>query len=402
MDVMWGLLRAALAPAFGILLLAGQTCFAQGTTPGPEQPQLNEIDKRLSELERLLSVSEGRLSAIQRQVAEGERRSSALQPFILEAQHETQKLGEARAAFEKLNDALHATARELSSAELTLGGQYFQIFAALVALGGAVGVIGAIIIKQYVTRAADVHIQEEFERQRFKVVEAAKKSATLNGQLSLTDALGHFALAVYECYRSEKEQFATFLKGQGEETDDDFKRNVQMAASLAGKGLGVCKSSKLIQDEITSGNDELWIVYSRLLNHWVYHRTIDLGCRPPATEVREAEISRVLDGAQECLRLSQDPRRRTDWYMLRETGAFAMLVHGSAVVKQQAREIVRTLLLRQGTPHDFDPPTVAWIKGMRERVYYPAQPDGSREDTFGLGIFDVSPWEAVPRALRLM
>ena len=275
------------------------------------------------------------------------------------------RLEQRELSLEKIKDELATTETKLAASELTIGGQYFQIFGLLIGFSGVVVGVALYVIQKY----ASARIKSAQASLEAHIASRIKHASIL----TIGETYALLALPWWENYEAE---YVRFLNK--EITDASaFYRDILIARRLTDKGLEAMKS-------ITSEKGmsvEFVITYAKLYNHWVYHKAAEILCgtQPPSP----LTVSELLAGAEECVRLAKKKDVGRLWFNLQQTAAFTFLMLGDQRTQQEGRKLMSGLFHGKAPGLGFERPPTAWLCEIWDECY-PIR-HGTRVDVFALG-----------------
>jgi hypothetical protein len=130
-------------------------------------------------------------------------------------------------------------------------------------------------------------------------------------------------------------------------------------------------------------NAAAFLVYAKLRNHWVYHRAAEMICHNLHSPV---QTSKIVEAAEECLKLSLDTRVEGLWAELQQTAAVALIQLGDEQQsKENGRQVMRTLLMGRTPGPEFPRPPEEWLLEIWEECFPLSRNGTTRLDPFDLG-----------------
>ena len=257
---------------------------------------------------------------------------------------------------------------QLTNKRSELSTEMFQIMVSLFAIFGifltlAVGV-GSWIVKSEILDSVD----EEIESQLKDRIEFGTKyaQAVTYGQLAFT---------WWELYEDPYQEEGRDEGAPGVEKNIEKERKKRLleharnALSMAQRGLDCCAAGPFAK-RIKEGVDEdAWRQEAGLLNHWVYHRTVELDLdefdRDP---VESLELRELIANANDLLVRAGDMRAQNFggfWYNAYETVGFALAMHGRDEEVVRGKKLLKGLITGELRPGmKFDLPALDWRRGI--------------------------------------
>jgi hypothetical protein len=321
--------------------------------PGQNNSPSQNFDQRLKELE-------ASLVNLRTQPAISKEQSSYLS-----------KLDQERGQLNKLAKDLGESGEKLGDSEALFSGQYIAILALLLTiLSIAVG-IAVIVVQMYISYRIKI--------EKKRIEEHIDLHASRASILTISETYAKLALPWWENYEA---RFLSFLHGKIDDPKDFFQ-DISISRRLTETGLkAMLEAIEKAGANFINDDPNAFVTYSKLYNHWVYHRAAELICQKQRPS--QVDIANLLAGSEECLKLAMNPGAGKLWFNLKQSAAFAMICYGDGPAQQIGRSELIGLLEGKRPGVAFAAPGTNWYRTIWEECF-PIDPDGQRRDLYGLG-----------------
>ena len=272
------------------LLVVCSLGFLVSFPQGPvAQDAMSTIPTVTKQIDQRLSKIEGDIADLQRQHVS----ATEFESYLKQIKARQQQLSD-------IANSLKDTELKIAESESTIGGQYFSIFTntfgVLLTIAVALGALAVYLIQKatmaLVLRKAEKYIANEISSRGLFAYNLA--AAELYLQLSCT------------WYEHCETDFHAFLRSGVTESQYGLLREVQLARELADQGLKVFQSPQM--EEGIKRDDTTWLTFAKLKNSWAYFRWAELRCKSVPADSENRDVSDLLDGADQCIKLAKDIR----------------------------------------------------------------------------------------------
>ena len=283
-----------------------------------------------------------------------------------------------RNELQKLHDGLNAIGRQVSLGQMFLSGQFFAIFASMIAVAGLIaGFVTDVMIK-----GTNALIRRSV---RDRVSSEVMSEIENSSHYVIAKTHGQQAFAWWDHYH---DQFQKFLRK--EEHEPLIVRDIRLSKDIAAKGLNeLSKLTGSIKSEAKTVKLE-----SDLRNHWVYNRTAEALLQIGAGDaLDDSERNRLISEADKCMKNSKLKEAEDNWYNYIETAQFCLLKFGSEAEKREARALILALFeYESGRYRRVEPKPRESFLRLAYDCYFPVSPStGERFDLHSLGRVPAKP-----------
>lgn len=227
------------------------------------------------------------------------------------------------------NEILKENLGALSRKESELSSEMFQIMVSLFAIFGVFLTIAVAVGSWFVKHEILDSVDEEIESQLSDRIE-------FGTQYAQAVAYAHLAFTWWELYESD------YQSGENKR----IVGHVRNARLMSGRGYRCCQS-EAFKNRIESEKEPYaWYQKAALLNHWVYHRTVELELQGDDHEI-DSEVDELIKRAREVESCVFDERvghSESFWFEAYETVGFALAKHGTPEHRDEGKRILRRII----------------------------------------------------------
>ena len=380
--------------------------FAQGTPQQTVPGQINQLSQNLSSLNNTLKnltlsfdQTKKQLDSLQAQTQQLNEKITSDESIITKVQNVKgvtpdqamylSKIDEREKNFDSSIKRLVDTQGDIAKSQLDMSRTLWALLPAIFGVLALTIAAGSFILKwwadnrmKYANERIDEYLRAEHEK---LTAESNRKSSDLESKITkqlrdehyilLGDACAQLAVPWWEAYEGE---YQSFLKKELV-SSDTFIGHIRGAKLLTERGKAALDQ---LGKENIHKNNQSFLVYAKLQNHWVYHATAHVICRRENSTI--VEKTRISEAAFECLQLSNDRRVLQLWWELKQTAAFALIQLADGESRRKGVDEMRALLEGHSPGPEFPRAPTDWLAQMWEECF-PRDKDGNRTDLFQLG-----------------